>query len=161
MLLSWRLRRFSHVCAHVIRFRTHHPRPEKNALITFYISVQMCTHTLSAFRVLHPPSALNRSLLDFWTCADISGWQIIPTQIIILIEINHQITKYICKNPPLYYLCLSQYNGAKNTTNTWVSDALELDNEARDETIRSSHDTISIDTKGDDMVIFDTIWYGK
>ena len=27
----------------------------------------------------------------------------------------------------------------------------------RDETIRSSHDTIHIDTKGDDMVIFDTI----
>jgi len=27
----------------------------------------------------------------------------------------------------------------------------------RDETIRSSHDTIRIDTKGDDMVIFDTI----
>jgi len=30
----------------------------------------------------------------------------------------------------------------------------------RDETIRSSHDTIRIDTKGDDMVIFDTIRYG-
>ena len=29
----------------------------------------------------------------------------------------------------------------------------------RDETIRSSHDTIRIDTKGDDMVIFDTIRY--
>ena len=27
----------------------------------------------------------------------------------------------------------------------------------RDETIRSSYDTIRIDTKGDDMVIFDTI----
>jgi len=27
-------------------------------------------------------------------------------------------------------------------------------------TIRSSHDTIRIDTKGDDMVIFDTIKYG-
>jgi len=27
----------------------------------------------------------------------------------------------------------------------------------RDETIRSSHDTILIDTKGDDMLIFDTI----
>jgi len=30
----------------------------------------------------------------------------------------------------------------------------------RDETIRSSHDTIRIDTKEDDMVIFDTIRYG-
>ena len=30
----------------------------------------------------------------------------------------------------------------------------------RDETIRSPHDTIHIDTKGDDMVIFDTIRYG-
>jgi len=29
----------------------------------------------------------------------------------------------------------------------------------RDETIRSSHDTIRIDTKGDDMVIFDSIRY--
>jgi len=29
----------------------------------------------------------------------------------------------------------------------------------RDETIRSSHDTIGIDTKGDDMVIFDSIRY--
>jgi len=56
----------SHACAHVIR--THQPRPEieKYALITFYRSVQMCTHTSSAIRVLHPPSALNRSLLDFW-----------------------------------------------------------------------------------------------
>jgi len=30
---------------------------------------------------------------------------------------------------------------------------------SRDETIRSSHDTIRIDTKGDDMVIFDTVRY--
>ena len=30
----------------------------------------------------------------------------------------------------------------------------------RDETIRSPHDTIHIDTRGDDMVIFDTIRYG-
>jgi len=29
----------------------------------------------------------------------------------------------------------------------------------RDEMIRSSHDTIRIDTKGDDMVIFNTIRY--
>jgi len=29
----------------------------------------------------------------------------------------------------------------------------------RDETILSSHDTIRIDTKGDNMVIFDTIPY--
>ena len=34
------------------------------------------------------------------------------------------------------------------------------DIDSRDETIRSSHDTIRIDTKGDDMVIFDTIRYG-
>ena len=69
----------------------------------------MCTRPSSAFRVFHPP------------------WQIIPTRIIILIEINHQITEYVCKNPHLYILCLSQYNGANITTNTWVSDALELD----------------------------------
>ena len=67
-------------CSHVIRFRAHHSRPEieKSALITFYRSVQMCTHTPSAFRGLHP--------------------QIIPSPIIILIEINHQITEYVCKN---------------------------------------------------------------
>ena len=34
-----------------------------------------------------------------------------------------------------------------------------LSENIRDETIWSSHDTIRIDTKGDDMVIFDTIWY--
>ena len=52
--------------------RTRHPssahiiRVQKTTLsITFYRSVQMCTHTSSAIRVLHPPSALNRSLLDF------------------------------------------------------------------------------------------------
>jgi len=28
----------------------------------------------------------------------------------------------------------------------------------RDETIWSLHDTISIDTKGDDMIIYDMIW---
>ena len=28
----------------------------------------------------------------------------------------------------------------------------------RDETIRSLHDTIRIDTKGDDMIIYDMIW---
>ena len=69
----------------------------------------------------------------FLTCADRSGWQIIPTRIIILIKIRHQIAEYVCKNPHLYNLCLSQYNGAKITTNAWVSDAffnydaLELD----------------------------------
>ena len=31
---------------------------------------------------------------------------------------------------------------------------------SRDETIRSSHDTIRIDTKEDDMIVFDTIRYG-
>ena len=50
-----------------------------------------------------------------------------PTRIIILIEINHQITEYVCKNPHLYNSYLSQYNSAKITTNTWVSDAVELD----------------------------------
>ena len=91
-----RLRLCSHVCAQSSVIRTHHLRPEikKYALITFYRSVQMCTHTSSAIRVLHPPSALNRSLLDFLTCADRSGWQIIiSTRIIILIEISHQITE--------------------------------------------------------------------
>ena len=44
-----------------------------------------------------------------------------------------------------------------------VSDIIALSNTNyctvfnRDETIRSSHDTIRIDTNGDDMVIFDTI----
>ena len=71
----------------------------------------MCTHVI---RLLRPLSARNR-------------WQIIPTPIIILIEINHQMTEFVCKNPHLYNLCLSQYNGAKITTNTRVSDALELD----------------------------------
>jgi len=116
------------MCAHTSSaIRTHLPRTEIeiNALITFNRSVQMCTHTSSAFRVLHPPSALNHSLLDFFTCADRSGWQIRPTRIIILIEISHQITEYVCKNPHLYNLCLSQYNGAKITTNSY--DALELD----------------------------------
>jgi len=28
----------------------------------------------------------------------------------------------------------------------------------RDETIRSSHDTIRIDTLGNDLIIYDTIW---
>ena len=56
------------MCAHTSSvIRTHLPRTEIeiNALITFNRSVQMCTHTSSAIRVLHPPSALNRSLLDF------------------------------------------------------------------------------------------------
>jgi len=65
-------------------------------------------------RTRHPPSA---SFIR----------QIIPTRIIILIEINHLLTEYVCKNPHLYPVCLSQYNGAKITTNAWVSDALELD----------------------------------
>jgi len=52
---------------------------------------------------------------------------IIPARIIILVEINHQITEYVCENPHLYNLCLLQYNGAKITATTWVSDALELD----------------------------------
>ena len=59
----------------------------------------------------------------FLTCADRSGWQIIPTPIILLIEIN----AYVCKNPHLYNFCLLQYNSAKITTNTWVSDAVEQD----------------------------------
>jgi len=117
------------MCAHTSSaIHTHLPRTEIeiNALITFYRSVQMCTHTSSAIRVLRPTSTLNHSLLDLFTCADRSGWQIIPTRIIILIEISHQITEYVCNNPYLYNVCYSQYNGAKITTNTWVSDALEL-----------------------------------
>jgi len=89
--------------------RTHPPRPviEKSTLITFYRIVQICTHTSSAICVLHP--------------------QFFPIQIILLIKINHQITEYVCKDLHLYSLCLLQYNGAKITTNTWVSDAVELD----------------------------------
>jgi len=37
------------------------------------------------------------------------------------------MTEYVCKNPHLYNLCLSQYNGAKIKTNTLISGALELD----------------------------------
>ena len=36
---------------------------------------------------------------------------------------------------------------------------VRLSHKFRDETIQSSHDMIRIDTKGDDMVIFDTIRY--
>jgi len=120
------------MCAHTSSvIRTHHPRPEieKYALITFYRSVQMCTHTSSAIRVLHPSSFIRFESLTarFLTCADRSGWQIIPTRIIILIEFSHQITELVCKNLHLYNLCLLQYNGAKITTNAWVSGALELD----------------------------------
>jgi len=92
------------MCAHTSSaIRTHDPRPEieNYALITFYRSVQMYTHTCLS--------------------------SIIPTRIIILIEINHQITESVYKNPHLFNVCLSQYNGAKITTNTWVSDAVELD----------------------------------
>jgi len=105
-------------CAHKLSaILTHLSRTEIeiNALITFSsIEVFRCVRTR------HPPSA---SFIH----------QIIPTQIIILIEISHQITELVCKNPHLYNLCLSQYNGAKITTNAWVSDAffnsdaLELD----------------------------------
>jgi len=76
-----------------------------------------------------PSSAIRFESLTarFLTCADRSGWQIIHTPIILLIEINRQINEYVCKNPHLYNLCLLQYNSAKITTNTWVSDAVELD----------------------------------
>ena len=50
-----------------------------------------------------------------------------PTRIIISIAINHQVTGYVYKNPHLYNLHLSPYNGDKITTNTNVSDAVELD----------------------------------
>jgi len=75
-----------------------------------------------------PSSAIRFESLTarFSTCADRSGWQIIPTRIIILIEISHHITEKVGKNPHLYHLCLSQYNGAKITTNARVSDSLEL-----------------------------------
>jgi len=114
------------VCAHVIRFRTHHPRPEieKNTLSLLFIEVFRCVRTR------HPPSA---SFIRFesltaisLTYADRSGWKIIPTRITILIEFYHQITEYVCRNPHVYNLCLTRYNGAKIATNTWVSDALDL-----------------------------------
>ena len=92
------------------------------------------TEVFRCIRTCHPPSPSFNSVIRFesltarfFTCEDRSGWQIIPTQIIILIEIIQQITEYVCKNPHLYNLCLSQYNSAKITTNTWVSDAVELD----------------------------------
>ena len=108
--------------AHVIRGQ----KLKKNALNTSYRSVQMYTHTSSAIRVLHPPSALNRSLLDFDVCGQ-KRMANNSNTIIILIEINHKITEYVCKNPHLFHLCLSQDNGAKITRKTWVSDAVELD----------------------------------
>jgi len=76
-----------------------------------------------------PSSAIRLETLTarFLACADSSGWQIIPIRIILLIKINYQITEYVWKNLQLYSLCLLQYNGAKITTNTWVSDAVELD----------------------------------
>jgi len=119
------------MCAHTSSaIRTHLPRTEieKYALITFYRSVQMCMHVY-IIRLPRPSSAIRFKSLSaqFLTCADRSGWQIIPTRIIILIEISHQITEYVCKNSHLYNVCFSQYNGAKITTNTWFSDALELD----------------------------------
>jgi len=80
-------------------------------------------------RLPRPSSAIRFESLTArsLTCADRSLWQLIPTRIIILIEISHQISEYVCKNPHLYNVCLSQYNGAKITTNTLGSDALELD----------------------------------
>ena len=113
-------RRWSHVYAHIIRFRTHLPRLEietKHGLITFYRSFQMCTRPSSAVHVLHPQSAS-----FIWTEAG----GIIPTRIIISIEINHKITEHVCKIPHLYYLSILQYNGVKITTNVWVSDVLDL-----------------------------------
>jgi len=83
----------------------------ENRIITLsllFIEVFRCV------RFLHPPSAsfirVESLTALFLTCADRSGWQIIPTRILILIEINHKITEYVCKNPHLYNLCLSQYN---------------------------------------------------
>ena len=65
-----------------------------------------------AYVIRHPrpASAIRFESLTarFLTCADsLSGWQIIPTRIIILIKISHQITEKVCKNPHLYNLCLS------------------------------------------------------
>ena len=88
-----------------------------------------CVRTRHVIRHPRPSSAIRSESLTarFLMCVDRSGWQIIPTRIIILIEISHQITEYVCKSPHLYDLCLCQYNGAKITTNTWVSEVLELD----------------------------------
>ena len=50
-----------------------------------------------------------------------------PTRMLILIENSEQITKFVRQHPHLYKIRLLQYNGAKITKNTWVSDAVELD----------------------------------
>jgi len=54
----------------------------------------------------------------------------------------------------LYNIVLKMITNTDNTQ--WRAQSIK----SRDETIRSSHDTIRIDTKGDDMVIFDTIRHG-
>jgi len=49
-----RLRRCPHVCAHVIRFRTHHPRPEIEKKRSDYFLLK-CSDV--HVRTRHPPSA--------------------------------------------------------------------------------------------------------
>jgi len=95
------------MCAHTSSASAHIIRVHKSkqTLSLLFIEVLRCV------RKRHPPSA------SF----------IRTTRIIILIKIIHQITEYVCKNPHLYNVCPSQYNVAKITTNTWVSDALEPD----------------------------------
>jgi len=86
--------------------RTHHPRPKKWKIRSHYFLQK--SSDVYAYVIRHPR-------------------QIIPTGILILIEIIHQITEYVCKNLHLYNFCLLQYSGAKITTKPWVSDAVELD----------------------------------
>ena len=119
-----------HMCVHTSSASAHIVCVQKlkKTLSLPILEVFRCVrtrHLPSASFILHLLLIAHCSI--FYVCRQISGWQIIPTSIIILIEINHQITEYVCKNPHLYILCLSQYNSAKITTNTWVSDALELD----------------------------------
>jgi len=45
----------------------------------------------------------------------------------IFMEINEQMTEFVCEHPRVYNLRLSHYNGAKITKNTSISCAVELD----------------------------------
>jgi len=68
------------------------------------------------------------------------------------------LCKVICKNHQGFkrYRADTKYSHTMFNLRLWPWSWTDLDR-TRDETIRSSHDTIRIDTKGDNMVIFDTI----
>jgi len=85
----------------------------------------MCTRPSFAFRVLHPRTLWIAHCSIFDVYADRTGWQNAIN--FIFIEINEQMTEFVCEHPRVYKLRLSHYNGAKITKNTLISDAAELD----------------------------------